>query len=248
MGVKRTNISNWETEVSSPSLDQVKKIANYFGILIDDLVSKDLGKVNQIGQGILIENYTIGKPNSVDLLSKKRESGKPNKVRTYENLIIPERDRLDQFEDRESIERYQKLLLPGITGKARTFKISGTSMFPTLRDGDILVCIPADINSIEDGKVYAVISKDLTINAKYAYTYIDGILMVPANRAEYHPIIIQKKDIVEIWKAVLRLTSDLPDFADVGGNQDMEKKIEQLEYFIRKMFPDYGDLPDDSKK
>lgn len=121
-------------------------------------------------------------------------------------------------------------------------------MFPVLRENDIIVCLPAEIDQIEDGKVYAVIDKELVINIKYAYAYAEGILMVPANREEYHPIVIEKKEIREIWKAALRLTSDLPEFGEIGANQDLEKKIAQLEHFIRKMFPDYGDIEGDFGK
>lgn len=187
-------------------------------------------------------------PNFSHLIGEKGAKMSPNKVDAEENLVMASERPGVYGPNQRSTDDFRKLLLPGITGKARTFTISGTSMFPVLRDGDVIVCIPADINQVEDGKVYGVVLKDLTINVKYAYPYAEGILMVPANRDEYHPMVIEKKEIREIWKAVLRLTSDVPRFGDIGAQQDLEKKIEQLEYFIRKMFPDYGEVDGDFGK
>lgn len=248
LGVNRTNISNWEKQVSTPSIDQIQSIANHFGISIDRMLSEPLKNVNEIGNKNEVPDVTSSTPNPVHLTRDSRDFSTPNKVDTQENLLMTGEAPGVYGPNRRSTDDFRKLILPGITGKARTFRISGTSMLPTLKDGDVLVCVPAELDQVEDGKVYAVVDKELDINVKYAYPYLDGILMVPANRDEYRPIVIEKKQIREIWKAVLRLTSDLPDFGDIGAAQDLEKKIAQLEYFIRKMFPDYGEVDGDFGK
>ncbi len=38
LGVKSTSISNWEVGISSPDLDILAKISNYFGVSLDELI------------------------------------------------------------------------------------------------------------------------------------------------------------------------------------------------------------------
>lgn len=154
---------------------------------------------------------------------------------------------LYQAEKKEG-EKDWKLLLPGMPGRVRTFSIYGTSMQPALRDGDVVICTKCELNDVEDGRVYAIVDTSLVINVKYAYPYPDGVLLVPANRAEYNPIVIEKKNILEVWKALLLLTSDIKPFGEVGASQDLEKKIDHLEAFVRKLFPDYGEIDGDFGK
>lgn len=248
LGIGRTNISNWEKQVSSPDVEQVKIIANYFGISVDDMVSKNLENANQIGKENLAGNVTFSTPDSVHLMADKRRFGTPNKVDTHQLSIAEEQPApLYQAEKREG-EKDWKLLLPGMPGRVRTFSVFGTSMQPALRDGDVIICTKCELSDVEDGRVYAIVDTSLVINVKYAYPYPDGVLLVPANRAEYNPIVIEKKNILEVWKALLLLTSDIKPFGEVGASQDLEKKIDHLEAFVRKLFPDYGEIDGDFGK
>lgn len=184
-------------------------------------------------------------PNLSHLMADIPPKMSPNKVNTKEFSIAEEQPApIYQVEKKEG-EKDWKLLLPGIPGRLRTFSIYGTSMHPALRDGDVIICAKCDFTDIEDGKVYAVVDTSLTINVKYAYPYPDGLLLVPANREEYRPIIIEKKNILEVWKALLLLTSEIHPFGEIGATQDLEKKIAHLEAFVRKLFPDYGELEGD---
>lgn len=248
LGIGRTNISNWEKEVSSPNLDQVQKMANYFGITVDELMSAELQKSNKIGKEKPPDQRDKMSPNLSHLSSENVTYRPHNKVDTTKPGHVSEPGIGGYQVERGDVIGEWKILLPDQATRVRIFTVSGTSMFPTLRNGDILICIPVTLGDIEDGKVYVIIDKSLSISAKHAYRFPGGLLMIPANREEYRPIVVEEKDIVEVWKALHRLTSDIPEFGQSAPAGDLEKKIDQLEHFIRKMFPDFGDVEGDFGK
>lgn len=47
IGAKITTLSNWEVGISSPELDKIIKLSNYFGISLDDLILIPYEKWNQ---------------------------------------------------------------------------------------------------------------------------------------------------------------------------------------------------------
>lgn len=43
-----TTIGNWEKEISEPNLNELQALSQYFGVSVDDLLSKDIAKGNLI--------------------------------------------------------------------------------------------------------------------------------------------------------------------------------------------------------
>jgi transcriptional regulator with XRE-family HTH domain len=42
IGVKRTSVASWEQGISYPNINTLLKLCNYFGLKLDDLITKDL--------------------------------------------------------------------------------------------------------------------------------------------------------------------------------------------------------------
>jgi transcriptional regulator with XRE-family HTH domain len=167
---------------------------------------------------------------------------------TATNTIVPieiQEDYAAGWDEEETAKNTVLTRLPGMRGKIRTFQISGESMFPALHHGDWVACRPATVATIQDGNMYTVITKELNVSVKYVYRYIGGLLLVPANRKEYKPITIEESEVIEIWEAALRLTSHLTQLPQLGAWQEQDRKIAQLEQFIKNLFPDYGQIEGD---
>jgi transcriptional regulator with XRE-family HTH domain len=66
VGFSRSTWSNYENGNTDPSIDNLIKISNFFGISLDDLVTKDLAAGDIFSEG-MVENAGISKPSSYAL-------------------------------------------------------------------------------------------------------------------------------------------------------------------------------------
>ena len=117
------------------------------------------------------------------------------------------------------------------SGTYRSFEISGASMEPTFKSGDIVIASYIEPRyweqAIKNGHIFVVVTnqdvvlKRLTNNLRSSKT-IECI----SDNEEYHPYPIDAEDIREVWKARLKITSHL----DLPTNPDSNKSIsEQLQ-------------------
>lgn len=257
VGVKRTNISNWEKKVSRPSLEHLHKIAKFFDIQIDDLIGTDLSKMSPnfrhlSSDSVHLTEFTRPEKAVYGYTEDELEPHQVNEPITIHNTVRNvmvgiglQESYVAGWDDEERAKNTVTAILPGLRGDVRTFQISGESMRPALEDGDWIACRPATIATIKEGHMYAIVHKELIVSVKYVYRYVGGLLLVPANRQVYKPITIEEGEVIEIWEAALRLTSRLTQLPQLGAWQDQERKITQLEQFIKNLFPDYGELDGD---
>jgi len=115
--IKRTTLSNWETGKSNPNLEETIKIANYFGVTLDDLLTKDLS----VG-----ETVTIPKPNgknSVLFIKNIDASGGSLSLETTPSMEG------DTF----------ALHIAGARPGSICMSITGNSMSPELPEGDMAI-------------------------------------------------------------------------------------------------------------
>ncbi|HLO90358.1 MAG TPA: LexA family transcriptional regulator, partial [Lentimicrobium sp.] len=188
IGFKRTTVSNWEGDTSTPSVDDLVKIAKYLGVTETDLLHTDLEAA-----GNLIEN-----PKSEDLqangnLTRKGNSNllpiiegvkrvaseaetpaysasKMPKVITLdtqgnENVVmVPVKARagyLNGYADPKFIGKLPAYRLPGLNnGTFRLFEVGGRSMYPTLHDGDMVIgSFVEQLRDVRDDRLYVIVTK-----------------------------------------------------------------------------------------
>jgi phage repressor protein C with HTH and peptisase S24 domain len=86
-------------------------------------------------------------------------------------------------------------------------RASGDSMYPEIRNGDLIVCkeLPLDARIIF-GDIYVVHTKDGIETIKYIQQFVDGpeedpwVLLVPHNKAAGMGTPIPRKEIVKLFK------------------------------------------------
>lgn len=123
--------------------------------------------------------------------------------RNYENV-----DYIDN-----EFETYQ--MPPGVPHRGadwRWFEVGGSSMLPTLTDGDYLLCslVPvADWLDIEQFKIHVIVWKS-EVSVKRAALDGQDYILISENEADNPQKRISINDIKEVWKVRRRITANLP--------------------------------------
>lgn len=186
LGLKRNTFSNYETTHSEPDLGTLEKIASFFDISLNELLSVDLSK------GSLVEYRSeeveekdkniVEEPETPYLQSADHDLPavvgttlfpyrrfQAPKIITVdsqgeENIIyVPVKARAGYmlgYGDPQFIQSLSAYRLPGYTnGTYRIFEVEGHSMFPTLQDADRVIARWADISEVRDDRVYVLVTR-----------------------------------------------------------------------------------------
>jgi transcriptional regulator with XRE-family HTH domain len=186
LGLKRNTFSNYETTHSEPDLGTLEKIASFFDISLDELLSVDLSKGKLVEYQDPVEekeNNSVAEPGNQLLppvdddlpvsvvgstLFPYRRFQAPKIITVdsqgEENIIyVPVKARagyLLGYGDPQFIQSLSAYRLPGYTnGTYRIFEVEGHSMFPTLQDADRVIARWADISEVRDDRVYVLVTR-----------------------------------------------------------------------------------------
>lgn len=117
----------------------------------------------------------------------------------------------------------------------KAFPIEGTSMVPTIFEGDKLICRSVQISSIENGRVYVIRtskgdmlkSKSTGLFCKRCYKRDNHITCKSDNKETTDPFFtfqLKMNEITEVWLPVLRLTGNMAD-----PNRDIYERLDEIE-------------------
>ncbi|WP_116787823.1 XRE family transcriptional regulator [Flavobacterium psychrotrophum] len=188
--ITRARYVKYESGTSEAPYDILKKMAHYYHVSIDLLLSVDLRKIDM--EGVLkLDGNRLLLPVTVD--------------KAGENIIeiIPQKAQagyLAGYSDPEFIETLQHISLPFLrNGKFRAFPIEGNSM-PPFRDGSFIVGeYVEDSNDIKDGQTYVLLTKNDGIVYKRIYRK-GRKFMFHSDNPEFEPYEVKASDILEAWK------------------------------------------------
>lgn len=139
--IKRTALANYETGVSRPDLESLVEISKYFDISIDDLLHTDLKKHSP---------KTPAKQVGFPLVDIEAFAGINNV-----NFSIEQKD----------ISAYY--IVPDFKNVSFMIRVSGESMIPTYRSGDIVACrVITGKNFIQWNRAHVIASKEQGILIK----------------------------------------------------------------------------------
>jgi len=191
--ITRSRISSYEEGRSTPSIDMLIELSNYFKIPVDILIKNDLTKSKDtsfidIGNTRVLFPITVDDDNEnlIEVVPIKASAG-------Y----------LSGYDDPEYIEQLQKIKLPFLpSGKHRAFPIKGDSMLP-LKEGSYVVGkFVEDRRDISSNRTYVL----LTLNDGMVYKRVinniketNGLLLVSDNPL-YKPYEIPIDEVLELWE------------------------------------------------
>src|SRR5690606_24617598 len=106
----------------------------------------------------------------------------------------------------------ERFAIPGITGDLIAFNINGTSMAPTIQEGDLVICKPIEsIKEMKDGEVYAVVSSHSVWVKRVQKCYdqqqnCTHLKLLSDNYAEYDPFTVEIGEVHKLLKVTRRVT------------------------------------------
>lgn len=189
--ITRGRYVKYEDGTSEAPYDILKKIAQYYHISIDLLLSVDVRKISlddllKLEDNRLVLPITVDKDgeNFIEVVTQKVKAG-------Y----------LNGYADPEFIEGLQHISLPFLgTGKYRGFPVEGDSM-PPHEDGSIIIGSYIEkLGEVMDGKTYVLITKTEGMVYKRLNKNKKNILVVESDNNFYPAYEVKASDILEIWE------------------------------------------------
>lgn len=189
--ITRGRYVKYEDGTSEAPYDILKKLAYYFHISIDLLLSVDIRKIN-MNDLLKLENNRLILPIQVDREGENYIEVVTQKVKA---------GYLNGYSDPEYIESLQQISLPFLgSGKHRGFPVEGDSM-PPHEDGSIIIGRYVErLGDVQDGKTYILITKNEGMVYKRLNKNKKNALVLESDNSYYPNYEVRLSDIIEIWE------------------------------------------------
>lgn len=204
--IPRERYAKYEA-ATDPPLGCLQKIARYYHVSIDLLLSFDIRQV-PYEDLIRLEDNRILLPMAVDSYGE-------NKIE-----IIPAKAQagyLRGYSDPEFIEGLQHISLPFLrNGKYRAFPVTGDSM-PPHKEGSFVVGEYLEkLADIVDGKTYILITKNDGIVYKRLKKNSAYSVIAKSDNSIYEPYEIKASEVLEIWRYACSIATQEFEQDDLG--------------------------------
>lgn len=189
--ITRGRYVKYEDGTSEAPYDILKKIAHYYHISIDLLLSVDVRKIDtedllKLENNRLVLPIMVGREgeNFIEVVTQKVKAG-------Y----------LNGYADPEYIESLQQISLPFLgSGKHRGFPVEGDSM-PPHEDGSIIIGRYVErLGEVIDGRTYIFITKNEGMVYKRLNKNKKNALVLESDNRFYPNYEVKASDIIEIWE------------------------------------------------
>ncbi len=189
--ITRGRYVKYEDGTSEAPYEILKKIAHYYHISIDLLLSVDIRKIPlddllQLEGNRLVLPITVNPDgeNFIEVVTQKVKAG-------Y----------LNGYSDPEYIENLQQISLPFLgPGKHRGFPVEGDSM-PPHEDGSIIIGRYVEsLGDVLDGKTYILITKSEGMVYKRLNKNKKNSLVLESDNRFYPAYEVKASDILEVWE------------------------------------------------
>ncbi|MCC9073539.1 helix-turn-helix domain-containing protein [Flavobacterium sp. F-65] len=189
--ITRGRYAKYEDGTSEAPYEILKKIAHYYQISIDLLLSVDVRKI-PMDDLLKLENNRLLLPITVDVAGEN-----------YIEVVTQtaKAGYLNGYADPEFIENLQQISLPFLgPGKHRGFPVEGDSM-PPHEDGSIIIGRYIDkLGEVMDGKTYIIITKSDGMVYKRLNKNKRNTLVLESDNHFYPAYEVKASDILEIWE------------------------------------------------
>lgn len=189
--ITRGRYAKYEDGTSEAPYEILKKIAHYYQISIDLLLSVDVRKI-PMDDLLKLENNRLLLPITVDAAGENYIEVVTQKAKA---------GYLNGYADPEFIENLQQISLPFLgPGKHRGFPVEGDSM-PPHEDGSIIIGRYIDkLGEVMDGKTYIIITKSDGMVYKRLNKNKRNTLVLESDNHFYPAYEVKASDILEIWE------------------------------------------------
>ena len=224
IGITQGALSQLESGKSRLSLATIKKISTTFKVDCNWLIA---GK----GKVFFTDNYN----------DKQVGEDRPQ----YQEFIPLVREEahagyITSCNDTEYLTTLDIYKIPGFEhGTYRLFEVAGDSMIPTIHPREIIIAEKLeDINQVENGTLYIIISSDGIVAKRGYLTEEDPThLILKSDNTEFKTYSIPLEEIIEIWVIEGKIT-------DVFAQEQLVhvNKIQSLEADIKELKQQMGEV------
>ncbi len=203
LGFKKSTLASWESGRANPSFEDLLRLAEYFEVSTDDLLTTNLA--GQLARPWIKENNLRVLVSTVD--SQNRENIEYVPVRAMGGYA-------EGYGDVGFINTLPPFQLPFLSPdkKYRAFPYEGDSM-PPLREGcTVLGEFIENWQSLKSGTICLVVTQDEGVVLKKIFNYLDekSLLVLKSTNERYSPYPVLQQDIREIWRFAGYFDTEFP--------------------------------------
>ena len=193
LGISRERVASYEQGRSSPPVEILVALSDYFRLPIDVLIRNDLSRAEDasfihIGKQRILFPIKVNEDDE-DMVEIIPEDASAGYLRGYS--------------DPEYIESLNSLKLPFLpTGKHRAFPIKGDSMLPIKSGSFIIARYLEDIRQLNSGSTYIVLTHNDGLVYKRVYDKIEEhkCLLLVSDNKKYDPYYVPINEVLELWE------------------------------------------------
>lgn len=212
--IKRSTLSGYENEVAQPGVETLIAFSQYFNVTIDTLVKVDMNKLqesqlSQIERGY--DTYITG--SQIRVLSTTVDSDNEENIE-----VINEKAKAGYrtgYADPEYLKVLPTFQIPFLSRdrKYRTFQISGDSMLPIPDSSWVTGEFVRNWHNIRSQYPYIILTAEEGIIFKIVENHLKDRqqLKLYSLNPMYESYYVDAKDILEVWKFVHYINSDVPE-------------------------------------
>lgn len=242
LDVTRSSLSGYENGTAEPNFTTLVRISNFFKVSLDKLLKTDLSQLSEAQLEEIEKGYDI------DLSGNRlRVLATTVNADDVENIeLVPEKARagyMAGYSDPDFIKVLPTFNLPFLSRdkKYRTFTINGDSMPPVASGSFVTGEYVQNWNTLKSGYPYILVTKDDGIVFKIVYNKIkeNKSLQLVSTNPLYEPYEVDIRDVLEVWKFVNFISSELPDpklekddLSSVVMN--LQKEIRQIKNVLKE--------------
>lgn len=201
LDLKRTTLSAYENGQAEPNLDLLGRIAAYFGLRIDSLLSVDLSALTPA------EWDEMQRGEAPDLSGRHLRilatSVSPDNLENVE--VVPAAARAGYtagYADPEFVASLPHMSLPFLSPerKYRAFPVDGDSMPPVVKGSYVVGQYLPDWNTLRKGQFAIVVTRQDGIVFKKVYPdFSAGKLTLVSTNPLYEPYDLPWEEVLEVW-------------------------------------------------
>jgi phage repressor protein C with HTH and peptisase S24 domain len=195
LDIKKSTLSSYESGRAEPRYSDLLRLATYFKVSVDDLLTKDLGKTQPITPlpkdrlRVLATTVNADNEDNIELVSVKAVAGYTQ-----------------GFADLDYVSQLPTFQVPFLSKqkKYRVFTVQGDSMLP-LQNGSLVFAEYIDNwENVKDGTICVVVTKEEGVVLKEIHNYLatKNVLILRSTNDLYAPYPILGEEILELWRFV----------------------------------------------
>jgi SOS-response transcriptional repressor LexA len=137
---------------------------------------------------------------------------------------------------KESLERFMLPIPKFSQGEYFAFEVEGESMYPTLEDGELVICSRLDPNyythTIKDDQMYVFVTPDeVLVKRAINKLYRNDIITLQSDNPDYPDINMKASKLKEVWKVegVFKTSLGKPNIKQHSTEEIKEMLVELME-------------------